>query len=290
VTDPVRQIADAVLYEGYLLWPYRRSATKNRLRWTFGGVYPEAWSAAGAPDDPPAMQTELLLETVEPGSESSHKLADLRRINAAGRHLLALVTDVLDLNTIESNIVTLTSEEFELGGLIEDVVNTVGQLVVQSGNRLVVVKRPENLGAVSTDPTKLRQVALNLLSNAAKFTKSGVITLTVRRDVSASGDWIEMAVQDTGIGIAESDLSKLFQDFGQATADTSSKYGGTGLGLAVSQKLCVLMGGGISVSSEAGRGSCFTLRVPAVLIAQEAAAVTQDVLRSDETKQLLLAS
>jgi signal transduction histidine kinase len=155
----------------------------------------------------------------------------------------------------------------------------------------VVIKRPEQLGQITTDATKLRQVVLNLLSNAAKFTEAGVVTLSARREVSPAGDWIEIAVQDTGIGIAKHDLSKLFQDFGQATADTSNKYGGTGLGLAVSQKLCALMGGAITVSSELGRGSCFTVRVPAVLVIEEnEAAPRQDVLKTDAPEALLLAS
>jgi signal transduction histidine kinase len=234
--------------------------------------------------------SELLLETVEPTEKSDEKLADLRRINAAGRHLLALVTDVLDLNTIESNTVTLTIETFDLNPLLDDVVGTVERLVAQSGNRLVVTRRPDQLGAAQSDPTKLRQVIINLLSNAAKFTTDGVVTLSAKREVSPAGDWIEIAVQDTGIGIAKENLGKLFQDFGQATNDTSAKYGGTGLGLAVSQKFCVLMGGGISVTSEPGRGSCFTVRIPAVINVEEQVEVRQDVLKSDAPEPMLLAS
>ncbi|HEX8568654.1 MAG TPA: ATP-binding protein [Caulobacteraceae bacterium] len=214
--------------------------------------------------------SELLLEEREAAPENEEKVADLRRINAAGRHLLALVTDVLDLSRIESNTIELTAETFDLGGLIEEVVATVRPMLDQNGNRLVV-KGAENLGSVCTDATKLRQAVINLLSNAAKFTQDGVITLTARRQEKAAGDWIEISVQDTGIGIAKADLPKLFQDFGQATAGTSNKYGGTGLGLALSQKLCALMGGGISVDSELGQGSCFTVRVPAVLTLEDGA-------------------
>ena len=218
--------------------------------------------------------SELLLEEREPEADAQpgaqEKVADLRRINAAGRHLLALVTDVLDLSRIESNTIELTAETFELAGLIEEVVATVRPMVDQNGNRLVV-KATDQLGSVRTDATKLRQAVINLLSNAAKFTEDGVITLTARRQEKAAGDWIEISVQDSGIGIAKSDLPKLFQDFGQATASTSNKYGGTGLGLALSQKLCALMGGGISVDSELGQGSCFTIRVPAVLTLEDSA-------------------
>ena len=214
--------------------------------------------------------SELLLEEREAEPENQEKVADLRRINAAGRHLLALVTDVLDLSRIESNTIELTAETFDLERLIEEVVATVRPMVDQNGNKLVV-RRGERLGSVCTDATKLRQAVINLLSNAAKFTENGVVTLTAERHEKAAGDWIEISVQDTGIGIAKGDLPKLFQDFGQATAGTSNKYGGTGLGLALSQKLCALMGGGISVDSELGHGSCFTIRIPAVLTLEEGA-------------------
>ncbi len=116
-----------------------------------------------------------------------------------------------------------------------------------------------------TDATKLRQAVLNLLSNAAKFTKHGKVTLKVARETAASGDWISLAVCDTGIGISRENLPKLFQNFNQAEASTSSRYGGTGLGLALSQKLCGMMGGEISVESDLGRGSRFTIRIPAAL-------------------------
>jgi signal transduction histidine kinase len=123
----------------------------------------------------------------------------------------------------------------------------------------------EDLGTVVGDATKVRQATLNLLSNAAKFTENGTISLAARRDKSPAGDWISLAVSDTGIGIAAEDLPKLFKDFVQASAFTSSKYGGSGLGLALSQKFCAMMGGGISVESEPGRGSRFTIRIPAML-------------------------
>jgi signal transduction histidine kinase len=133
-------------------------------------------------------------------------------------------------------------------------------MIAEKKNKLIVKCQP-GLGMVSTDQTKLRQAALNLLSNAGKFTEDGSITLTVQRRKRQAGDWIEIQVQDTGIGIAEAEVDRLFQNFGQANRSTSSKYGGTGLGLALSQKLCALMGGGISVKSELGEGSCFSIRV-----------------------------
>jgi signal transduction histidine kinase len=204
--------------------------------------------------------SEILLEDEEQESNNEQKKADLQRINAAGRYLLSLVTDVLDLSKIESNFIELKVEQFDLNETIRSIVATVGPIMPQNGNKLVV-KCLDNLGMVSTDPTKLRQATLNLLSNAAKFTEKGTVTLSVSRRKGPAGDWIEIQVQDTGIGISQSDLSKLFQNFGQANRTTSTKYGGTGLGLALSKKLCGLMGGGITVSSEVGRGSCFTIRV-----------------------------
>jgi signal transduction histidine kinase len=215
--------------------------------------------------------SEILLEDAEIDGKSEEKISDLRRINAAGKHLLSLVTDVLDLSKIESNTMELSIETFDLKGFVEEVIATAQPLMASKQNKLAVYCA-EGHELISTDPTKLRQAVLNLLSNAAKFTNNGVVTLTVQRDKKAAGDWIDIQVHDTGIGIAKTDLPKLFQDFGQATASTSSKFGGTGLGLALSQKLCALMGGGISVQSELGRGSCFTIRVPAILTAEEAAA------------------
>ena len=144
--------------------------------------------------------------------------------------------------------------------MVREVIANVEPMVAEKGNKLLV-KCADNLGLVSTDQTKLRQAALNLMSNAAKFTENGTISLSVYRRRSQAGDWIEIQVRDSGIGIAQADIGRLFQNFGQATRATSNKYGGTGLGLALSQKLCALMGGGISATSEVGHGSCFTIRV-----------------------------
>jgi len=211
--------------------------------------------------------SELLLEHRQDSGAGEQELEDLGRINAAGRHLLSLVTDVLDLSHIESNTVELSVETFSLETFIRNVASTAGPLMNDNGNRLVV-KSSAQLSEISTDPTKLRQVVLNLLSNAAKFTRKGTITLSASREARPGGDWIEIVVEDTGIGIDKADIGKLFQEFRQATANTYNKYGGTGLGLAVSQKLCALMGGGISVDSEPGRGSAFSVRLPAALNAE----------------------
>jgi signal transduction histidine kinase len=204
--------------------------------------------------------SEILLEEVDQDEKNFRKKADLERINSAGKHLLSLVTDVLDLSKIESNSIELKIEQFDLNEMVREIVANVQPMITENGNTLVVQSR-NDLGTVWTDQTKLRQAALNLLSNAAKFTKDGTITMSVQRRRSQASDWIEIQIQDTGIGIAESDIGRLFKNFGQATNATSTRYGGTGLGLSLSQRLCALMGGGISVTSEFGRGSCFTIRV-----------------------------
>jgi signal transduction histidine kinase len=221
--------------------------------------------------------SELLLEHGQDSGASEQELVDLGRINAAGRHLLSLVTDVLDLSRIESNSVELSVESFSLEGFIREVAATAMPLINENDNRLVV-KVGSYLSQISTDPTKLRQVIFNLLSNAAKFTSRGTITVSASRESHPGGDWIEIAVEDTGIGIAQADLAKLFEEFRQVGASTYGKYGGTGLGLAVSQKLCALMGGGISVNSEAGHGSAFTIRLPAALTADLSPAVAEPAL------------
>jgi signal transduction histidine kinase len=215
--------------------------------------------------------SDLLLEDGELDGASESKLADLKRINSAGRHLLSLVTDVLDLSKIESDAMDLKVETFDLAGLVDEVIANARPLVERRQNRLVL-DLDSNLGTLRTDPTKLRQAALNLLSNAAKFTERGTVTLEVHRDRKLAGDWVQIDVRDSGIGIAEGDLDKLFHDFAQATPTTSVQYGGTGLGLALSQRLCALMGGGISVKSELGRGSVFTIRIPATAVVEPARA------------------
>lgn len=204
--------------------------------------------------------SEILLENAEFNGQTESKKVDLKRINAAGQHLLSLVTDVLDLSKIESNFIELKIEQFDLSNAIRGIVANCEPMMSKKGNKLIV-RCADDLGTVSTDATKLRQATLNLLSNASKFTENGTITLSVYRRKSAAGDWIEIQVHDTGIGIAKSDISHLFQNFSQASRATSTKYGGTGLGLALSQKLCGLMGGGITVTSDIGRGSTFTIRV-----------------------------
>jgi signal transduction histidine kinase len=222
--------------------------------------------------------SEMLLEDAEIDGRKQQQIADLRRINSAGKHLLSLVTDVLDLSQIEAGKMDLSAQPFDLNTFIDDVVATCRPLVLDNGNDFIV-ERGDGLGVIVSDATKLRQAVLNLLSNAAKFTNRGRVTLGATRE-KADGDWICIAVRDTGIGIRPEALPKLFQNFNQAEASTSSRYGGTGLGLALSQKLCLMMGGEITVESEPGRGSCFTIRIPAMLPTNpRAAASSADIAR-----------
>jgi signal transduction histidine kinase len=189
-------------------------------------------------------------------------IPDLQRIRTAGRHLLVLINDVLDLSKIEAGRMELYLETFEVSNLIEDAVSTVQPLVERNANTLEV-HRANELGTMHADLTKVRQGLLNLLSNAAKFTEGGTITLDVGRETVDEADWLTFGVSDTGIGMTPEQMEKLFQAFAQADASTTRKYGGTGLGLAITNRFCQMMGGDITVASEPGVGSTFTIRLPA---------------------------
>jgi signal transduction histidine kinase len=182
-------------------------------------------------------------------------LEPLKRVHNAGAHLLGLINQVLDLSKIEAGKLELSPESVSLTPLIDQVIGTA-----QNQNRLLV-DAPEELGTRTVDPMQLRQILLNLLSNACKFTKQGVVTLRARR-LGNGKYWVELAVIDTGIGMTPEQLSRLFQEFSQAEASTAKKYGGTGLGLAITRKLARLMGGDVTVTSEHGKGSVFTVRLP----------------------------
>jgi signal transduction histidine kinase len=187
-------------------------------------------------------------------------LEPLKRVHNAGTHLLGLINQVLDLSKIEAGKLELSPESVPLGSLIDEVIGTARQLAEQNQNRLLV-DAEQNLGTLTVDPMRLRQILLNLLSNACKFTKQGDVTLRARR-VADGRDFIELAVVDTGIGMRPEQLSRLFQEFSQAEASTAKKYGGTGLGLAITRKLARMMGGDVIVASEPGKGSVFTVRLP----------------------------
>jgi adenylate cyclase len=164
------------------------------------------------------------------------------------------------LSKIEAGKLELNPEPVNLARLIDEVVGTAGQLAEKNQNGLIV-EAQENLGSLTADPLRLRQILLNLLSNACKFTKEGEVALRVRK-VADGRDWIELSGADTGIGMTAEQQAKLFQDFTQADSLTARRYGGTGLGLAISRKLARMMGGDVSVASEPGKGSVFTVRLP----------------------------
>ncbi|MFN7993012.1 MAG: ATP-binding protein [Bryobacteraceae bacterium] len=205
--------------------------------------------------------SEILQEIVEERGEQD-LLPDLRRIHSAGKHLLGLINDVLDLSKIEAGKVQLCIETFGIGQLVHEVASTVHTLVEKNGNGLEVECDP-GLGMMRADQTRTRQILLNLLGNACKFTENGQIRLQAKRLSGELGSWIEFRVSDTGIGMNREQLERLYRPFMQADASTTRKYGGTGLGLAISRRFCKMMGGSLSVESQLGVGSTFIVRLPA---------------------------
>jgi GAF domain-containing protein len=202
--------------------------------------------------------TEMMVKNAARfGTEKAQE--PLQRVNRAGTHLLGLINQVLDLSKIEAGKLELNPQTVQLAPLINDVISTAGQLAEQNKNRLVV-DSPENLGALTVDPMRLRQILLNLLSNACKFTKAGEVKLAARK-VSNGSSFVEFAVSDTGIGMTAEQQAKLFEEFTQADATTAQRFGGTGLGLAITRKLARMMGGDVTVTSELGKGSVFTVRL-----------------------------
>jgi signal transduction histidine kinase/CheY-like chemotaxis protein len=203
---------------------------------------------------------ELLVEEAEDEGDTK-SIPDLRRIIEAGRHLLGLINDVLDLSKIEAGKVTLEWEFVEVAPLVEKIAGTVDTLVKQNGNELVV-SCDAGLPPVYADHMRVRQVLLNLLGNAAKFTEKGRVELRVSAATTGPATEVVFAVKDTGIGMTREQQERLFQNFVQADSSTSRKYGGTGLGLAISKRFVEMLGGRIEVESEIGRGSTFTIRLP----------------------------
>ena len=191
-------------------------------------------------------------------------LPDLQKIHAAGKHLLSLINDILDLSKIEAGKMELHLETFHIPTFIEEVVGTIRPLVHANDNALRVYC-PNDLGTMVADVTKMRQSLFNLLSNAAKFTKEGAISLEVFRQDVEDREWIWFRVVDTGIGVTPEQLTKLFHTFSQADTSTTRKFGGTGLGLALTRRFCQLMGGDVTVESVPGESSTFTLKVPAIV-------------------------
>ncbi len=208
--------------------------------------------------------SEMLQEEAEDLGQETF-ISDLQKIHGAGKHLMSLINNILDLSKIEAGKMDLYLENFEVVPMVQEVVATVKPLIEKNANA-IQVNCADGLGAMRADLTKVRQALFNLLSNACKFTERGTITLGVAREIADGGDWINFRISDTGIGMSPEQTSKLFQAFTQADTSTTRKYGGTGLGLAISQNFCQMMGGEITVESALGQGSTFTVRLPAEVV------------------------
>jgi signal transduction histidine kinase len=205
--------------------------------------------------------SDLLIEEAEE-LEAQDLVPDLDKIRSSGKHLLGLINDVLDLSKIEAGKMEMALETFEVRDVVSAVAAMVRPLVEKNGN-VFELTIDEDIGTMHADLTRVRQILLNLLGNASKFTSKGTVSLSVTREEKKDREWIVFAVRDSGIGMTPEQLSRLFQPFTQADPSTTRKYGGTGLGLSISQRLSRLMNGTISVVSEPGMGSIFTVRIPA---------------------------
>jgi len=204
--------------------------------------------------------SEILLEEAEDLVRPELR-PDLEKIRGAGKHLLGLINDILDVSKIEAGKMDLFLENFDVAALLSDVSATVQPLIAKNSNVFEVHCDPD-LGTAHSDQTKVRQILLNLLSNAAKFTKQGRIKLTARRPVRGDGGYLEFTVSDTGIGMTPTQVTGLFEAFSQADATITRNYGGTGLGLAITRHFCRMLGGDVTVTSEYGKGSTFTITIP----------------------------
>ena len=204
--------------------------------------------------------SEILLEdATDRGDKAS--MADLEKIQAAGKHLLGLINDILDLSKIEAGRMDVYIEHVFLTRLVDEVKTIVEPMVKKNNNRLVI-ECPSDVGSLHTDLTKLKQSIINLLSNAAKFTKEGTVTLRLSREERDGGSWVKFAVIDSGIGMTEQQMGRLFQAFTQADSSTTRHFGGTGLGLTITKHFCAMLGGSIDVKSAPGQGSTFTIELP----------------------------
>jgi signal transduction histidine kinase/CheY-like chemotaxis protein len=228
--------------------------------------------------------SEMLAEDAEDDGYDE-MIPDLEKINSAGRHLLGLINDILDLSKIEAGRMDLYLERFELGKMLNEAMTTVQPLVEKNNNQLIT-EFPDDLGTIRADLTKTRQVLFNLLSNAAKFTHEDTITVSARREGRDDGDRIYISVTDSGIGIPEEKIESVFEAFSQADESTTRNYGGTGLGLPISQRFCRMMGGDLTATSEVGVGSTFTIELPAEVDAleQAKAATAAEAEKASEDK------
>jgi signal transduction histidine kinase len=216
------------------------------------------------------------------GLDQKALIPDLMKIHGAGKHLLGLINDILDLSKIEAGKMTLHAEAFDVHSVVSEVASTIRPAMEKNGNTLRVAAE-EDLGEMRSDVTRVRQVLLNLLSNAAKFTSRGQVTLSARATATAEGDILVFCVEDSGIGMTPEQVSKLFQPFTQADSSTTRKYGGTGLGLAISRRLCHMMGGDVTIASTLGRGSTFTVCLPRYVVDQR----DREALAAEHAEEML---
>jgi two-component system, sensor histidine kinase and response regulator len=209
------------------------------------------------------LYSELLQEDAERDKRTSD-VADLGKILMAGKHLLGLINNILDLSKIEAGKMELHLETFDVKHMMQELGSTMRPVVTANGNSLALAC-DDSVGAMRADLTKTRQILFNLLSNAGKFTTNGSVTLRARRRATSGVDYVEFSVTDTGIGLTEDQQTRLFRPFGQADTSISRKYGGTGLGLALVSRFCELMGGAVTATSALGQGSTFVVRLPAMI-------------------------
>jgi signal transduction histidine kinase/DNA-binding response OmpR family regulator len=220
--------------------------------------------------------SELLQDEAEDMPEAQEIFVpDLQKIQSAGNHLLGLINEVLDLSKVEAGRMELFVETVDINKMLSDLQSTVTPLVEKKRNELII-NCAEGIGTIVTDLTKVRQTILNLLSNAAKFTENGAITLSVYSEDRSDVEWMIFEVMDTGIGMSSEQMSRVFEPFSQADASTTREYGGTGLGLAISRQFCHLLGGDISVSSVVGKGTTFTVTIPVESTIAESQPVEKD--------------
>jgi signal transduction histidine kinase len=206
------------------------------------------------------LYSELLQEEAEDHGQKS-SIADLEKIQSAGKQLLGLINGILDLSKIEAGKMALSLETFDVHAMLDELLDTVGALV-EKNNNVLTVKCSAEVGAMTADLMKTRQILLNLLSNAGKFTRDGAVMLEVRRHIDGDKIFVEFVVTDSGVGMTQQQTEKIFDAFTQADVTTTRKYGGTGLGLALVSRFCSLMNGTVSVESRPGEGSRFTVRLP----------------------------
>ena len=207
--------------------------------------------------------SDMLKEEAEDSDNEEFK-EDLERINGAGKRLLSLVNYVLDVAKIETGAMDIALETFPVHRMVQDVVTTM-QTLVENNSNVLEIDCPDSVGSIHADTTKIKQCLVNLIDNASKFTEQGTISLTVSRDTEDGQEWVNFAVGDTGIGMTDEQMGRLFEAFAQEEASTTRQFGGTGLGLAITRHFCEMMGGTVLVESEAGKGSTFTMKLPAIV-------------------------